>query len=66
MGLEPMSSGTSSNSNSSAYKTASSGMAAPTSASELTQGSKTKLTFLDLPLEAQKDIIKHVSTVYTL
>lgn len=33
----------------------------PTPAPELTQGSKDKLTFLSLPLEAQRGVIKHVS-----
>ncbi|TVY17542.1 hypothetical protein LARI1_G005107 [Lachnellula arida] len=64
MGLEPMSlnSSSSSNSNSSTNKAAADGMAAPTSQSEPTQGSKKNLSFLDLPAETQRHIIKHSST----
>jgi len=70
MGLEPLSSSsnTSGNKAVAATDTATAdqdpgGMAAPTPAPELTQGSKKKLTILDLPVEAQKEILKHVSSV---
>lgn len=63
MGLEPMSSNSSSNSNSSTNKATAHEMAAPTSQSEPTQGSKKNLSFLDLPAETQRHIIKQVSAV---
>jgi hypothetical protein len=72
MGLEPLSATSSDTSTSTSKAVATTsiattaepgGMAAPTPAPELTQGSKKKLTILDLPVEAQKDIFKHVSTV---
>ncbi|TVY37699.1 hypothetical protein LSUB1_G007229 [Lachnellula subtilissima] len=66
MGLEPISlnssSSSSSNSDYSTNKATADGMAEPTSQSEPTQGSKKNLTFLDLPAEAQRHIIKHSST----
>lgn len=71
MGLEPLSASSNDTSTSEAVATTSTaatadqaGMAAPTATSELTQGSQKKLTILDLPVEAQKDIFKHVSVVY--
>jgi hypothetical protein len=73
MGLEPLSASSSSSNTSTSKAVAAAststatadpgGMAAPTPAPELTQGSQKKLTILDLPVEAQKDIFKHVSPV---